>query len=297
MDRSERIGNNAQGLRRNLRLLVPVAWLLVAAGCAVDTIAHQQEEPDANHIVHLLGLEGIDAEKLRDEESRDLRFNVTVMKEDRLRALAILNRENLPMRRQVTTEDMFKESGMIPTSTQEEARRVVGIEGDIINDLRKINRVVKASCKVSIPKDDPLRDVNEERPQPKASVLIHYLPDAQGRPPITIEGVQKYVAAAHAELRAAEVSVQMIPTVEAGAQEQPQDPGAQAPAFANGCERERVIGIDVCKEHKKKLLNSLWGAVLLAFVLSGMVVISVFRALRYRRDLTRLTAQVQQLRK
>ena len=36
---------------------------------------------------------------------------------------------------------------------------------------------------------------------------------------------------------------------------------------------------------------------LLSFVLAGLAVVSVLRALRYRKDLTRLTAQVAQLKK
>lgn len=289
----------ALGARRQLTTAL-FAALVLSSGCAVETIAHQQPELEANRIINLLAKEGIEAQKIRDEESRDLAFNVTVMKEDKEPALDVLIRFNLPKKPAVDTEDMFKEGGMIPTATQEEAKRAVGVRGDIVNALRKIRGVVDASAVVAFPKDDPLRDVDQEVPKPKASVIIHYLPDEKGRPPITPEGLQNYVAAVHSDLEAASVTVLMLPAVDVTPQAAGPDgsPDGTAPMLsANACEKERIIGIDVCSQAKKRFYNTLWGSVMVAFVLSALVVISVLRAMSYRRDLTRLTAQVQQLRK
>ncbi len=295
--------NNRAGLALHSSI-VPLGLLalLMSGGCALETIAHLQEESEANKIKLLLEKEaGITAEKMKDEVSRDLRFNVAVPKDLAFTALAVLDRHNLPKSRQQGTAEMFGEGGLIPTNLQERAKREVGVTGDIANKLRQVPRVVDAAAFVSVPEDNPLRDINEAKPRPKASVFIGYLPDGEGRPPMTVEDVQELVQAALPEMRSAEVVVKMVATEKvsaggtAGASGSPVvDPSA---AFVNGCEKERVLGIEVCLGYKKKLLNSLWGAVLLAFVLSGMVLISVLRAMRYRKDLTRLTAQVAQLKK
>lgn len=284
--------------------ILPVALfaLVLPMGCALETIAHQQDEAEANKIKLLLEKEaGITAEKLKDETSRDLKFNVAVPKDLAATALGVLSRHNLPKSREQGTAEMFGEGGLIPTNLQERAKREVGVTGDIANKLRQVPRVIDAAAFVSMPEDNPLRDINEAKPRPKASVFIGYLPDGEGRPPITVEDVQELVQAALPELRSTEVVVKMVATEKvtaggaAGTAGTPvTDPSA---SFVNGCEKERVLGIEVCLGYKKKLLNSLWGAVLLAFVLSGMVLISVLRAMRYRKDLTRLTAQVAQLKK
>lgn len=295
--------NNQRGLApRSSILPLGLLGLLLAAGCALETIAHQQDESEANKIKLLLEKEaGISAEKLRDETSRDLKFNVAVPKDLAPTALGVLDRHNLPKKSQQGTAEMFGSGGLIPTNLQERAKREVGVTGDIANKLRQVPRVIDAAAFVSLPEDNPLRDINEAKPRPKASVFIGYLPDSEGRPPMTVEDVQELVQAALPEMRSTEVVVKMVATEKVSA------PGAAAsgatgavdPAasFVNGCEKERVLGIEVCLGYKKKLLNSLWGAVLLAFVLSGMVLISVLRAMRYRKDLTRLTAQVAQLKK
>lgn len=284
------------------RLFAALILAATASACAQETIVHQITENEAIRVLNLLSKEGVEASKVKDTESRELAFNIVVAKEDEQRANDILVRHNLPEPKRESTADLFREGGMIPTSEQERAKREVGVAGDIMNSLRRVPRVVDASALVSIPEDNPLRDVNEAKPKPKASVIVAYLPDEKNLPPIAVEDVQRFVQAALPELRSTEVSVQMIPMGKlmngAMAAGEPLDGGAPPAAMlANACEKARVIGIDVCSDHRKKLLNSLLGVVVVALVLSTMSVVAVLRALRYRKDLTRLTAQVAQLKR
>ncbi|MEE2900919.1 MAG: hypothetical protein VYC39_01255 [Myxococcota bacterium] len=272
-----------------------IVFLALLSGCAQETIAHQQLERNANRILVLLGKSGIPADKIRDENSRDLRFNIVVAKAESQNALTILDRYNLPESPFEGTSAMFKEGGMIPTNTQERAKREVGVSGDIANGLRRIDRVVEVSALVSIPEDNPLRDVNEAKPKPKASVIISYLPDADNSPPVTVENVQSFVQAALPEMKSAEVSVQMIPVTSIGST--PSADGSGGTAVINGCENRKVIGIDVCSHHQSKLVNAMLLMVTLAALLAGLVILSVLKAMRYRKDLTRLTKQVAQIRK
>lgn len=265
--------------------------LLLLSACAQETIAHQQEEREANRILVLLGRTNIEATKVQDEAARELRFNVLVDQGDAADALAVLERHNLPEARRPDTATMFQESGLIPTSEQERAKRVVGVEGDIVNALRQLPRVVSVQAAVSIPIDNPLRDVNEARPKPKASVIVVYAPDESNAPPLTAKEFQEFVQGKLSELKSAEVTVLLVPAA----------PGegavaAAAPAVdpALGCvQKERVLGIDVCQGNKKKLLSWLIGVGFLAAVLALLAVVATLRAMRYRKDITRLTAQFQ----
>ncbi|MEL7369024.1 MAG: hypothetical protein AAFN74_08950, partial [Myxococcota bacterium] len=63
------------------------------------------------------------------------------------------------------------------------------------------------------------------------------------------------------------------------------------------CEKDSAVGISVCKGNRRKVFNIVIGAVITAALLAGLAVIAVLRAMRYRKDLTRLTAQFQQIRK
>lgn len=272
---------------------------LLTSGCAQEVVAHLVPENEANEIKLLLETEaGIEAEKMKDEESRDLRFNLHVPKADAQRAYSVMKKHNLPKVVKDTTGSIFKEGGLIPTNTQERAKREVGIKGDIEEGLRRIPGIVDVYAHVSIPEDNPLRDVNEAKPRPKIGVVIIFIPDAEKKPPIDPTQVQQHVQAAVPEIKTAEVSVQMIPVsmgrAPAAAGADGVDVGAQ---LVNGCEKVRVLGIDVCQEHQRKLLNFLIVSAVTAAVLAALAVISVLRALRYRKDLTRLTAQVAQLKK
>lgn len=282
---------------RPVRLALAIIPVLALSGCAKEIVVHEQTEADANRILYLLSVEGIDALKIKDAESREVRFNIQVAKEDEVRTLGVLHKHNLPEEKKDGTSELFKEGGLIPTSAAERAKREVGVAGDIVNSLRSIPRIVSASALVSIPEDNPLRDVNEAKPKPKASVLVSYLPDEKNNPPLGVEDVQRFIQASLPELRSSEVSVQLIATGErmASAASAAGD-AAGAVLGANACEKVRVIGIDVCNGHQGRLRNSLIGVVVVAGLLAGMVVLSVLRALRYRKDLTRLTAQVAQLK-
>ncbi|MEO1336439.1 MAG: hypothetical protein AAFV29_12385, partial [Myxococcota bacterium] len=188
--------------------------LLVAAGvlsgCAQETVAHQQQERQANKIVFLLKKDGLQPVKQKDEESRDLRFNVMVPQDEFNRALSILEQHNLPETPRPDTAEMFQNGGMIPTTEQQRAKRIVGIEGDIVNALRRVPRVIDVQAAVAIPESDPLRDVNEARPRPKASIIVIFDPDENGAPPMSAKEFQQFVQAKLPELRSSEVTVQMV---------------------------------------------------------------------------------------
>ncbi len=277
--------------------------LALLSGCARETIAHQQVERSANRMLVLLKAEGLDAVKVKDEDSRELRFNVLVPQDQSAAALMVLEEHNLPETPRPDTAQMFESSGMIPTTEQQRAKRVVGIEGDLVNALRKVPRVIDVQVAVSIPEDNPLRDVNEARPRPKASVIVIYAADENDAPPMTSREFQQFVQAKLPELRASEVSVQLVRSPGSGSAGSGGTVGSDAAMVsdvfdsARACEKEAVIGLMVCKGYRRSVINLVLGAVIVAGLLAGLAVVAVLRAMRYRKDLTRLTAQFAQVRK
>lgn len=279
------------------------ALLLIAgllAACAQETVAHLQTEKNANRIVLLLERSGIAAEKLKDPESRELAFNVMVPVDDKVQALGILREHNLPEEPMVDTAQLVENTGMIPTAEQERSKREVGITGDLANALRAIPGIVDAHVTVTLPPDNPLRDINEEPPRPKASVILLYRTNGNGaQPPISAEDVQKFVQARLPLIKSNEVHALLLPS-EMGAPSGGGDMKSAAPIIdpGIGCQKkERVLNIDVCDGNKRKVINIIIGAVIVAGLLAGMAVIAVLRAMRYRKDLTRLTAQFERVRK
>ena len=281
------------------RWSIVLSCMLFLTACAQETVAHQQDERQANRILVLLRQSGIGAQKVKDAASRELRFNVVVGSTDTAGALSVLERYNLPEKERTGTAESFGKGGMIPTAEQERAKRVVGIEGDLVNSLRKIPRVISAEAAVSIPEVDPLRGENEARPRPKASVIVVYLKDSSGTPPVSVEEVQRHVQAKLPEMRTREVNVLLLPSSgDVGGDSSTAEAGLAIPIDpAVGCaERERVLGIDICKGEGTKILNWLIVVMSVSGIMAGLAVISVLRALRYRRDLTRLTAEYRQVR-
>ena len=280
------------------RFVWTVPSLLLVAGCAQEVIAHQQEERDANHILVLLRGAGLEPAKVQSTVSRELRFDVVVPADDAGSALTVLEAHNLPKTVRANTEKMFSEGGMIPTTEQERAKRVVGVEGDIVNALRDLPRVVDVQTAVSIPEADPLRDINEEAPKPKASVIVVYRPDDTNAPPVTPEDVQKFVQAKLPELRSAGVSVLLIPSDrdDLGASEAGNGVarGSTIGQTAGCAQKERVLSIEVCRGNRQKIIQMVLIAGIIAALLAALSVVAVLRAMRYRKDLTRLTAQFQQ---
>jgi type III secretory pathway lipoprotein EscJ len=159
-------------------------------------------------------------------------------------------------------------------------------------------RVVDVKVSVSIPRDNPLRDPNDPVPVAKASVILVYQPDGSDVPPLTTEDVQRFVQAKLEGLKAENVSVLLIPSKQAKPSEGSAGSVARVIDPAKGCEeKEKIFNLDVCAGNKKKVIQILVVAGMIAGVTSGLAVVAVLRALRYRKDITRLTAQFAGVKK
>ncbi|MBI2373404.1 MAG: hypothetical protein HYV07_05340 [Deltaproteobacteria bacterium] len=273
--------------RRALGLL-----LAVLTACAKENLAQQLPEFEANEILVVLEEAGVAAEKSRSIGSRELAFDVMVAKTDANAAYRVLREENLPRQKQQGLDKTLGEGGLIPTTEAELAKHKIGVQGDIVNKLRSLPGVIDVQAEVSIPKDDPLRDVNEAKERPKASVIIVYRPLGDNEVPLPVEAVQNFVQSSLPALKRSDVTVHMMPKVSARRAVTNPDgtPGALMPA-GSGCEPTSFLNVEVCVSSKGKLRNLIFGSVVFSFVIAGLAVVATLRAMRYRKDLTRLTAQ------
>jgi len=164
-------------------------------------------EEDAQEIVVLLNQNGIEASAIKaaGEKKGEESWSVVVHGGDQnlARAWRVLEENGLPRQKDRGLEDVFSNSGMIPTATEEKARLLVGISGEISRTLKSIAGVVDAHVLVVLPDSSPLLDKSERTP-PTASVLIKYRGSDL---PLNEEDVKKLVARAVEGLQPENVAV------------------------------------------------------------------------------------------
>jgi type III secretory pathway lipoprotein EscJ len=256
-----------------------VIALIFASACGRETVAHQQDARAAIRIVTLLSQEGgIDADQIVREKSNPPSFDIAVAASDRQAALKILERHNLPIEKRPDTCSLLMDEELIPTADRDRAKRVCGVSGDIANKLRSIEGVVEASALVSIPDRELEIDLTEERLKPNASIIISYLPTSTGEPPISPKEIARFASAALPGLSSESVFVRMVETKRGGVP----DPKT--------CIKTELAGILLCSEHKSRLAGVLLAAICASGFFAAVMLFAVLRAMRYRRDLTKLTA-------
>lgn len=173
-------------------LFLPI--LLLLAGCASTSLRTGLSEKDAQEIVVLLHDNGITAhaEKETGEKKDTPTWQVKVMGgSDRLTAAwRILAENGLPREQARGLQEVFASSGMIPTASEEKARLLVGLSGELTKTLNSVAGIVDSRVQVVLPENSPLLDKSEWAPT-TASVLVKY----QGAsPPLKEEEIKKLVA-------------------------------------------------------------------------------------------------------
>jgi type III secretion protein J len=170
-----------------LGVLVVVA---VLAGCSTP-IQHGLEEGAANDVVAALERAGIAAEKVREEAAGTSGFVVRVSDEDAVRALDLLHALGLPRGRRSGFAEVYAQPSLVPTATEERARYLQALSGEIERTLESVDGVVSARVHLVMAEVDPLAIDGKPRVPAQAAVLLKTHP---GLPPIKEADVQKLVA-------------------------------------------------------------------------------------------------------
>jgi len=185
-----------------------VALVLVLAGCASRDVASGLGEQDAQEIVVVLKENGLDALAVRNaggDRNTATSWTVKVRggSQNTVLAWRVLQENGLPRQKVKGLEEVFSSTGMIPTASEEKARMLMALSGELSRTLKSVQGVAEARVQVVLPDNSPLLDRSQWSP-PTSSVLIKY---RGSQFPLTPDEVKSLVARGIEGLQADNVAV------------------------------------------------------------------------------------------
>ncbi len=194
-----------------------IALVVLGIGCSTP-VQHGLEEAAANEVVAALERGGIGASKTKDPAGEA--FIVSVAKTDTVRALELLRSLGLPRGRRSGFGEVYKQASLVPTPTEERARYVEALTGEIERTLETVEGVASARVHLVLPETDPLATDGKPRVPAQAAVLLKV---RTGPAPLREGEVQRLVAGSVPSLAPESVAVVLTPA--------PEGPGQAAPVF------------------------------------------------------------------
>ena len=194
-------------------------WTVVVAlaiGCSTP-IQHGLDETTANEVLTALERGGIEASKARDDSNGEV-FVISVPKVHALRALQLLQSLGLPRGQRAGFGEVYKQASLVPTPTEERARYLEALAGEIERTLETVDGVVAARVHLVLPEPDPLAVDGKPRVAAQAAVLLKVRPTPAA---LREADVQKLVAGSVAGLLPEAVAVVVTPATEAPSQRAP----------------------------------------------------------------------------
>ena len=198
-----------------MRLLLVVATVVVAAvasACGGSLqIVHGLTEFEANEIMVVLDAKGIASEKV-PEPGRTVTWAVAVENVDAKEAMRLLVANHLPKVRSNGLPEVYPAGGggLIPTKSEEKAKYMMALQGEIEKKLKSLPGIVSAQVTIVQPDKDIVRNLDTAPPPSTASVAVVFNPvDDRGTAAVNEEQIQKLVAASVEDLKPSNVAVVM----------------------------------------------------------------------------------------
>jgi type III secretion protein J len=187
------------------KLFLMAALVVAGAGCS-SNILHGVDERSANDATAALERAGIGAEKLPDESpaAGGATFTIRVSRADGSRALDLLRSLGLPRDQRRGLSETYAQPSLIPTASEERARYLDAVAGEIERTLESVDGVVSARVHLVLEEHDPLAVDAKPRSGARAAVLLKARP---GRVPLAEGDVQRLVAGSVAGLDPTAVAV------------------------------------------------------------------------------------------
>ena len=282
-------------LLRSLFVTFALLSFTTITACAGEIdIVHGLNELEANRILVVLGSQGIDATKIK-EEARVITWAIIVSQSDAQRSLQILVENNLPQTRSTGLAEVYPAGGggLIPTKSEEKAKFMMAIQGEIERKLKTLPNVQQAHVSVVNPDKDVIRDLDTPPPPSTASVALVYNPGPKGGPPASIEEIKNLVSASVEDLRGENVEVLLKANV-AGMMLVGTD-DEDGPAVAMG---EKVLGIQVANKGAGKKAMAMFG-IFGALALIGIIIggVGIGRAVSLKKKLSKAIAEAASMKK
>jgi type III secretion protein J len=174
-------------------------------GCSAE-VARGLEESEANRVVVALAETQIAASKHADPGNEG-RFLIEVTQADLGPALAALDAAGLPTQRNPGVLDALGESGLVASPSNEHARQVIGVAGELERSLLSLESVLSARVHLAVPETGQLT-FEPSKQAASASVLIRH---RGASPPIAASEIARLVAGAVPGLAAEAVVVILHP--------------------------------------------------------------------------------------
>jgi type III secretion protein J len=181
------------------------ALALTAAACSTNLL-HGLDERAANESIGALEHAGIGTEKVAEEGGGGggATFTVRVARAEAARALELLRSLGLPRDRRHGFAEVYGQPSLIPTASEERARYLDALGGEIERTLETADGVVSARVHLVLEENDPLAADPHPRTAARAAVLIKA---RGGRAPLPESDVQRLVAGSVPGLDPAAVAV------------------------------------------------------------------------------------------
>lgn len=212
------------------------------AGCGGEEILHGLDERQANEVLVALDERSIPAEKTRDDGA-EARWRVEVSRGDAALAHRVLADRDLPRARPPGFADVFANGSMVPTPTEEHARYLHALGGELARTVEAIDGVVEARVHLGLPQPDPLRPA--ERVPPRGAVLVKCRPAGCGAVRALDSGIRALVAGAADGLDPSAVSVVVAEAAESAPPARSSRRGSRALVVLAGCAALAALGFAV----------------------------------------------------
>jgi type III secretion protein J len=150
---------------------------LFTSGCLRRAVARKMSETEARELAVTLTSANIRSyvtKEIKDQEEGDDQWDVEINGGDATESEArrILHENGLPRPRDTGIPEIYpKGSDLVPTPTEDHARFIAAISGELNRSLKSIACVADARVQVVIPDTSELRDP-ADRPQSSAAVIL-----------------------------------------------------------------------------------------------------------------------------
>lgn len=188
--------------------------MIAAAGAAIlsscrSTVVDDLSEEQANRILVALNASAIAARKASTPRADGkVVYRIETAPEEVPRALSILQAAELPSRPKTGFKELFGDVGILPTATEEKARYVAAISGELERSIETIDGVIDARVHVALA-DSCNAALDGPRPKTRASVLIKRRPNTR---PLDPKDIRALVAGAAQDIDQADVTVVQLAT-------------------------------------------------------------------------------------